>query len=1064
MKKKLLIAIVLLAGFSLAINLFSTQSEIEKIRIQHAKFLDNHPFQKTIRLSRTERKAQGVPPNAYYEQEYLNEMSPLTGKTYPLNVYNLQKEITKNRTSGRVPGDANDNAWVERGPNNIGGRVRAAMFDPNDATNETVFAGGVNGGLWKNTKISDPNQSWERVNIPDNLAISSITVDPNNSQIFYLGTGESYIGHTTGSSVGDGVWKSTDGGNTWARVFGGGTGATFFQHNYSVTINSPSSIANEYPCVPTTNFGSEVTSTITADIVLVNDGSADPTKGCSALTNGIQISGKIALIRRGDCGFTDKVKNAQDAGAIGVIMMNNIVSDPIPMGGSDASITIPSVMVTKETGDLIEQAISNGNTVNGSLNPKQGDFSGVVVPGPQHINDVKTRNNNGTTELYVAVSDALYGSSNATTFVGSFSYGVFKSSDGGTTWVELTLPAPSGITNKLTPNDIEIGADNKVWVATTNSKTHNNGGGIIFSSTDGTTFTQAYQVDNGARTQIATSATDPNKVYVLAELTSGGAVALIKTENAFASPLVNTLNLPNDADTRIPASDFTRGQAFYDLLLEVDPTNDDIVYTGGIDLFKSTNGGVFWDQFSHWTGGYGHQYVHADQHIAAFAPNDSNKIIFGNDGGIYYTANGGTTTQARNKGLNITQFYSVGVAPTTVLSGENVIVGGTQDNGSLIMRNASATNTSEANSVQGGDGAYSFFDQDGTDAYHIANYVYNQNINLYNITTGQTVAINSEGSSNGSFINECALDSNLNILYTNYSTSSSAAIRRYSGILSTSTLDKTRLTNDLLVGAPRALKVSPYTTTSSTLLVGTSLGKLLKVENAEAFSNWSEITGASFVGSISDVEYGTSENEIFVTMHNYNVVNIWYTNDGGQNWIAKDGNLPDIPVKTILQNPLNTNEVIIGTDVGVWKTSNFNTTTGGGPTWSHSYNGMSNAKVLDLVMRNDHTVFAATHGRGIFSGQFTAASASVNDVLTEGKVFTIYPSVSNGNFNVFAKKSLGKTKMSLFNINGQEVYKTILDFSIAEKQPVSVNVKGGVYIVNLVDENNKKSSKKIIIK
>ena len=69
------------------------------------------------------------------------------------------------------------------------GRTRAMLFDPNDATNKRVFAGGVSGGLLVNNDITNQSSAWTRVGIPENLAVSSITVDPNNSQIMYLGTG-----------------------------------------------------------------------------------------------------------------------------------------------------------------------------------------------------------------------------------------------------------------------------------------------------------------------------------------------------------------------------------------------------------------------------------------------------------------------------------------------------------------------------------------------------------------------------------------------------------------------------------------------------------------------------------------------------------------------------------------------------------------------------------------------------------------------------------------------------------------------------------------------------------
>jgi hypothetical protein len=161
-------------------------------------------------------------------------------------------------------------------------------------------------------------------------------------------------------------------------------------------------------------------------------------------------------------------------------------------------------------------------------------------------------------------------------------------------------------------------------------------------------------------------------------------------------------------------------------------------------------------------------------------------------------------------------------------------------------------------------------------------------------------------------------------------------------------------------------------------------------------------------------------------------------------------------------NPLNNDEVIIGTQLGVWRTSNFKDAS---PKWSQSYNGMSNVKVTSFSLRAaDNMVMASTFGRGMFTGQFATGVASVDDVANDSKVFTMYPTVSSGEFTVFAKNTLGKTKLQLFNINGQEVYTTQLDFTQQSKQSISVNVASGVYIVNLIDANNKKATSKVIIK
>ena len=186
---------------------------------------------------------------------------------------------------------------------------------------------------------------------------------------------------------------------------------------------------------------------------------------------------------------------------------------------------------------------------------------------------------------------------------------------------------------------------------------------------------------------------------------------------------------------------------------------------------------------------------------------------------------------------------------------------------------------------------------------------------------------------------------------------------------------KTILESSLLNSFPTALKVSPYTTDMTKLLVGTETGNLFFVQAADSNPVWEEITGPSFVGSISDIEFGANESEILVTFHNYGVDNIWWSFDGGSTWDSKEGDLPDLPVKSILQNPIEPNEVIVGTELGVWKTENWEDLA---PNWEHAYNGMSDVKVTDLQYRKEgHAVLAATYGRGLFTGVFEANPPSI---------------------------------------------------------------------------------------
>lgn len=124
-------------------------------------------------------------------------------------------------------------------------------------------------------------------------------------------------------------------------------------------INSPASIAGNYPA-GSASFGPPLTQAgTTGNVVLGNDGTGSTSDACEPLVNGGAVAGNIALVDRGTCAFTIKVKNAQNAGAIAVVVANNVTGAPAGMGGADPTITIPSVMVSLSTGNLIKGELAN---------------------------------------------------------------------------------------------------------------------------------------------------------------------------------------------------------------------------------------------------------------------------------------------------------------------------------------------------------------------------------------------------------------------------------------------------------------------------------------------------------------------------------------------------------------------------------------------------------------------------------------------------------------------------------------------------------------------------------
>ncbi len=150
-----------------------------------------------------------------------------------------------------------------------------------------------------------------------------------------------------------------------------------------LSINGGSLAGGYTVALPSTGDGADGTGNITrpnevpvtADIVIVDDGTATGEEGCNALTNGSEVNGKIAFIRRGSCNFTTKIQNAQDAGAVAVIVgnHNNPTNDPdyaeyVGMYGvTDPPFTIPSIFINFTDGQSIVDAIGNGETLNATI-------------------------------------------------------------------------------------------------------------------------------------------------------------------------------------------------------------------------------------------------------------------------------------------------------------------------------------------------------------------------------------------------------------------------------------------------------------------------------------------------------------------------------------------------------------------------------------------------------------------------------------------------------------------------------------------------------------------------
>ena len=676
------------------------------------------------------------------------------------------------------------------------------------------------------------------------------------------------------------------------------------------------------------------------------------------------------------------------------------------------------------SGNGIYKSIDGGSNWNlvfgrGQSTTVTTTFSGdyTRVEGYFAVNDIilyDHDNNTGTDAQVFAAIGTTWHSRSSSTGLDPFTYGLFKSADAGSTFTQITSVNNGSQVDEI--NDLEVQAiSNTIWLSTTSSNYWGGvKGGRFFYSDDGTYFTPATptfpafpttSATTRHRTEIAPSQTDTNTHYVLIETSSTSSSTadytripiIYKTTDNFST--FTYVEPPIDSDQGIPNYDFTRGQSFYDLEIEVDPTNDDILYVGGIDWFRSQNGGTSWSQITRWSqfnpGLFGKPYsvIHADQHGLYFKPGDPNKAIVVNDGGVAYssslsTASDTSTFGDREKELITLQFYTVAQSPPD-FAGNDYIVGGTQDNGTWSII-ASANNKTNGTEVQGGDGAATVFDQVGGD-YYISNYIYNNSIQRAGFTAGGVAQphVNlsnslSLPSNEGDFINPAALDSNRDVYF---SCAGNGKIRVITGLERDGTIQHF-LINFSGTRHVTALEVSRHTTNTTTLFAGLSDGEVLKISNAGA-NGASTITSVyNQTGSVSDIHIGETEDDIYLTYYNYGInSNIRFTNDGFTTSSNKEGDFPDFPVLSILNNPYVDDEVIIGTELGIWRTANF---TNANPTWVPAYNGMSDVPVYDMDFRGvsamDNRVVAASYGRGVYTGSFTSPN---NPPVTTTEIISV---------------------------------------------------------------------------
>ncbi|MFH1321217.1 MAG: PKD domain-containing protein [Bacteroidota bacterium] len=554
----------------------------------------------------------------------------------------------------------------------------------------------------------------------------------------------------------------------------------------------------------------------------------------------------------------------------------------------------------------------------------------------------------------------------------TYSAGILKSTDGGLTW-NTTGYSPSIAQNQVISKLI-INPDNpEILIAATSDgiiKTINNGddwiitqagyfrdikfnpanpafvyaasSNKIYRSIDGADSfyeitTTGITSSEVSRIALAVTNDNPGVIYALcSNYSDDGFHSLHKSSDAGVSWTQVTGPSPlNLLGWDISGTD-DGGQAWYDLALAVSPVNENEVYVGGINVWRSTNGGSSWSIKACWYGG-GVEYVHADQHILAFNPLD-NILYSGNDGGLYKTFNGGTTWIDISDGLEILQIYRIGASATN----DKIAVTGSQDNGVMKM------NDTTWNAIVGADGMECIVDY--TDKNII--YAETQYGSMSKSTNGgySFVSVTPPGAGYGSWITPYIMHpADHNTLYAGYEEvykttdggDNWTTISSFSGGYSF-----------------RALALAP---SDDNFIYASNYFDIWKTANGGA--SWTDITSVLSPYIITYITVSqTDPNKIWVTLSGFSSgKKVYMSTNGGNSWINYSTGIPNIPVNCIVYENNSYDALYIGTDLGVYYRNNSMSE------WIEFTDGLPNVIVNELEIHYDSKkIRAGTYGRGLW--------------------------------------------------------------------------------------------------
>ena len=598
--------------------------------------------------------------------------------------------------------------------------------------------------------------------------------------------------------------------------------------------------------------------------------------------------------------------------------------------------------------------------------------------------------------IYIATGDGDAGD--------TYSVGILKSIDGGETWnsTKVTLDQSAMVYNRriiINPNnpDILLATSNIGIYRTADGfasfslvKTGNfkdiefkpgdpsivyatsysaNGNAKIYRSTDGgLTFNET---NNGLSTsgkvnriELAVSPANPNYIYALcSDSDNDGFFGLYKSvdagakwTNVYAGSKKNLLGYS-------PSGKDVGGQGWYDLAMAVLPTSISQLYVGGINIYKSINGGSEFTLNTHWIGSGDADYVHADQHMIAVNPLN-NYVYSCNDGGVYVSKDNGDTWTDISNGLSILQIYKLSASSTTA----DFFVTGNQDNGSYRSIDGIWEEINKA------DGMECWIDP-SNDSIVYTSYYYGS---FYKSTDKGVTSdyITPPNSGRGAWITPFLI-SEVNPAHI---------FAAYGDVFKSYDRGEKwhKISNGLAGGDQfQSLAVSAI---DENFIYAATFNKLWITKNGGV--NWNDITSGLSSKAITSVTVSPNDPlKVWVTFSGYNDnEKVFFSDNGGQTWNNYSDGLPNVPVNTMVYQKNSNQLLYAGTDLGVYF-RNIRMSS-----WEPYNNGLPNVIVNDFdIQYKQKRLIAGSYGRGLWTSPLadTAFSPLFAEILLPSRYICI---------------------------------------------------------------------------